>query len=117
MSTSEDRCPQDDQSDHCLVFPVTNHGHDGATTTQTYFVFQLCLQEENHVSCYHVCVRMRVTVPRYVCVCVCVCVIVPWCVCVCNIVLIAVCGTSVILIILPCDKQKQVCDHKFITIL
>ena len=42
------------------------------------------------------------------------------CVCVCvggDIVLIAVCGTLIVLIILPCDKQKQVCDHKFITIL
>jgi len=42
-----------------------------------------------------------------------------FCVCVCEreIVLIAVCGTLIILIILPCDKQKQVCDHKFIAIL
>ena len=38
-------------------------------------------------------------------------------VCMCDIVLIAVCGTLIILIILPCDKQKQVCDHKLITIL
>ena len=38
------------------------------------------------------------------------------CNCVC-IVLIAVGGTLIILIILPCDKQKEVCDHKFITIL
>ena len=34
-----------------------------------------------------------------------------------DIVLIAVCGTLIILIILPCDKQKQVCDRKFINIL
>ena len=39
------------------------------------------------------------------------------CVCVCDIVLIAVCGTLIILIILPCNKQKQVCDHKFVTVL
>ena len=37
------------------------------------------------------------------------------CVCVFGIVLITLCGTLIIL--LPCDKQKQVCDHKFITIL
>ena len=34
-----------------------------------------------------------------------------------DIVLIAVFGTLIILIILPCDKQKQVCDYTFITIL
>ena len=48
--------------------------------------------------------RVCVSVPRFVCVCV-------------GVILIAVCGTLIIFIILPCDKQKQVCDHKFITIL
>ena len=44
------------------------------------------------------------------CVCVCDCATV-W---VCDIVLIAVCGTLIIFIILPCDKRKQGCAHKFI---
>ena len=70
------------------------------------FVFQLCLQEENHVSCYHVCV----------CACMCVCDCATVCVCVCDCAMVCVCDVLIALIILPCDKQKQVCDHKFITV-
>ena len=31
--------------------------------------------------------------------------------------LIAVCGTLIISVILHRDKQKQICDHKFSTVL
>ena len=74
--------------------------------------------------CVRACVRAWVRACVRACVCVlrgegrgvnvCVCV----CVCVRDIVLIAVCGILIsLLIMLPSDKQKHVCDHKFITIL